>query len=271
MSAASAANRWPVWYAPVGLIAALTLAGAGAAVVRVVLDASGVAGHSGDHVLTLGSTLIQDVVLAGVAILLARAVASASAADFGLRPIGSLRLWLWAVGGLVLFLAVAALWGLVAGGGEQDTLDRLGVGESPAYLWTAGVLVVLVAPLAEELFFRGFCFRAVRNRFGFLGAAVSVSTVFGALHYTGPDTLALIPPLIFLGVLFCWLYERTGSLWPSVLMHLLNNALAFGATADTRGALWAALALTLVGGAAVTLAARRGSVGLDSGGPGTAP
>lgn len=254
-----------------GLIAVLAAAGVGAAVVQASLDAAGVAGHPGEHVLALGSTLVQGLAFVGVAILLARAVASGSPADFGLRRVGTLRLWLWAVGGLALFLAAAAVWGLVAGGGRQETLDRLGVDESPGYLWAAGVLVVLVAPVVEELFFRGFCFRAVRNRFGFVVAAGAVSTIFGLLHYTGPDTLVLIPPLIFLGVLFCWLYERTGSLWPSILLHLLNNALAFGATAGTGGAPAVALVLTVIGAAAVTLASRGGLPGFVSGGHATAP
>ena len=79
------------------------------------------------------------------------------------------------------------------------------------------------------------------------GASIVIGVVFGSIHYTGPDTLALIPPLIALGVAFCVLYERTGSLYPAIALHAINNALTFSLTAGADAA-------PVVGAAGLTIA-----------------
>jgi membrane protease YdiL (CAAX protease family) len=79
---------------------------------------------------------------------------------------------------------------------------------------------VLIAPLAEELFFRGLLFGALRARYGFWTAGLLSSALFAAVHLSAVHVL----PLTVLGMALCWLYERTGSLWSSVAMHALNNA-----------------------------------------------
>lgn len=250
-------TNWPVWFAPVGLVLVLAVAGTGAALFEPLIESLGPGGHRTEHAVSLTASLVQGLAFAGVAFVLARAVASGSAADFGLRGVRLAWLWGGAVGGLAVFLAVGAVWGLLVDTTEQDTLETLGAAESDLLLLLSGALVVLVAPVVEEIFFRGFCFRAVRNRFGFVVSAVSVSTVFGLLHYSGPETLGVIPPLAFLGVMFCWLYERSGSLWPSILLHMLNNTVAFAVTAGPDRAVVVGLGLAALGSAVVTVAALR--------------
>ena len=122
------------------------------------------------------------------------------------------------------------------------------------------LVVVVVAPLAEEIFFRGFCYRALRNRFGRWTAALLVGGVFSSIHYTGPDTLALLAPLAVLGILFCLLYERTGSLYPAIALHIVNNAIALSATAEASAAPFvAAVAATAALAGCATLARARPS------------
>jgi membrane protease YdiL (CAAX protease family) len=47
--------------------------------------------------------------------------------------------------------------------------------------------------------------------------------------------LLILPPLAVLGFMFCLVYERTGSLFPVIALHSINNALAFGIQADGWG------------------------------------
>jgi membrane protease YdiL (CAAX protease family) len=64
-------------------------------------------------------------------------------------------------------------------------------------------------------------------------AAALSGAVFGLLHYTDPDSIGVVPQLAVLGVLLAWLYERTGSLWPPILLHVVNNAIAFVVVTST--------------------------------------
>jgi membrane protease YdiL (CAAX protease family) len=86
------------------------------------------------------------------------------------------------------------------------------------------VLGAMVAPIAEETFFRGFLFAALRNHYRFWIAAGVSALIFAAGHMVPGAIL----PLFLLGFLFAWLRERTGSIWPSIALHMLNNALYFG-------------------------------------------
>ena len=88
------------------------------------------------------------------------------------------------------------------------------------------VVIVLLAPVAEEVFFRGFLLPAFAQRWGFLGGATLVSALFAVSH-VAPG--ALLPAFVS-GMLFAWLYRRTGSLWNCCLAHGAQNALAFAVT-----------------------------------------
>ena len=86
--------------------------------------------------------------------------------------------------------------------------------------------------MAEEFFFRGFFDRALRSRWSILGAAAIDGLLFGVIHYdfTGADALLIFLLLAILGFIFCLVYERTGSIYPTIAMHSFNNAIAFGVT-----------------------------------------
>jgi membrane protease YdiL (CAAX protease family) len=81
------------------------------------------------------------------------------------------------------------------------------------------VLAVLMAPVAEEVFFRGCLFRGFANSWGWgWGAAVS-GAVFGLAHLQ----LDVFVPLFALGFALAWVYQRTGSLWTSITLHAAVN------------------------------------------------
>jgi membrane protease YdiL (CAAX protease family) len=82
-------------------------------------------------------------------------------------------------------------------------------------------VAVVVAPVSEELLFRGVLFGALRERYGFWSSALTSGILFGLIHMS----LVYVLPLSLLGVILAWLYERTGSLWPPIVLHVTQNAL----------------------------------------------
>jgi membrane protease YdiL (CAAX protease family) len=93
--------------------------------------------------------------------------------------------------------------------------------ESPWWLLAGGVIV---APVVEEVFFRGFVFAGLRGRYGWKKAALISAALFAVIHVT---PTAMIP-IFILGLIFAYLYHRSNSIWPAVLMHISTNALALG-------------------------------------------
>jgi uncharacterized protein len=136
---------------------------------------------------------------------------------------------------MVSFYVLAAVYtALVSPDAEQTVAQDLGADEGTFGLIAAGFMVICVAPFAEEFFFRGFFYRALRSRFSVLVAAAIDGALFGVIHYdfSGADALLILPPLAVLGFMFCLVFEKTGSLWPVVALHSFNNAIAYGVAVE---------------------------------------
>ena len=84
------------------------------------------------------------------------------------------------------------------------------------------VLIILLTPLAEETFFRGFLLPAFVSRWGFLWGASLTSLTFSIAH----GSLGIMIPAFVIGMLLAWLYYQTRSLWTCLLVHSIQNALA---------------------------------------------
>jgi uncharacterized protein len=111
---------------------------------------------------------------------------------------------------------------------SKDRLpSELGADKSTVALVAVAVLVCVIAPIAEETFFRGYFFNALRSWRGLWPAAIITGLVFGAIHVGSAPPPFLVPLAVF-GFILCLLYWRTGSLYPCIALHALNNALAFG-------------------------------------------
>ena len=130
------------------------------------------------------------------------------------------------IGTLVAYYIVAGLFATyVLQPDQEDIGGELGVGNPNVAIAVAAVLMIVVlAPISEELFFRGFLFAGVRSRWSLWPAAIVSGLVFGLVH--APTGITTVVPLAALGFALCWLYDRTGSLWPCVIAHTINNALA---------------------------------------------
>lgn len=90
-------------------------------------------------------------------------------------------------------------------------------------LIVVGLQIILLAPLAEELFFRGFVYKLVRNRYKFLASAILTSLLFAFLHRTPQNIL----PLFTISMAICYLYEKTQNILAPVIFHSLHNLISF--------------------------------------------
>jgi uncharacterized protein len=251
-----AAPRWPAWYAGVGFLVALI---ATLLLIGILAAALGVTSDDEDPTFTVVATFLQSLIFIGTAVMFASFTQRPRAEDFGLRPT---RFWPalgWAALAFAVFYVGTGIYTLVLQpDAEQTVAQDLGADQGTFGLIAAGFMVVCVAPVAEEFFFRGFFYRALRSRYSVVAAAAIDGFLFGLIHFdfSGADALLFVPPLAGLGFLFCLVYERTGSLYPVIAMHALNNAIAFAVTVEEAWPSLAFGALVLLGCAAVPRAQR---------------
>lgn len=101
----------------------------------------------------------------------------------------------------------------------QDLIAVFGAVQSPAVLLAMLVVACVVAPVNEELLFRGIIYRGVRQRLGRAPALAASGILFGLLH----ANWAGFVPLALLGVVLALAYERTGDIRVPILAHALFN------------------------------------------------
>jgi CAAX protease family protein len=225
--------RWKPWMAWVGLIAAFGGALMGALLVGVVGAAAGASLDDPTPAVNISATIVQDLSFIGAAILFASIAGRPLPEQFGLRRT---RLWPaigWMAVAFVAFYVFTLVWVSILGVDTDDSKlpDELGVKDSTFALLAVAFLVSVVAPIAEEFFFRGFFFTALRSWKGLWPAAILTGLVFGGIHL-GSAEAAFLLPLGFFGFCLCLLYNRTGSLYPCIALHCVNNSLAFGVSQD---------------------------------------
>jgi uncharacterized protein len=217
---------WEPWEAIPVALAAL-----GSAVVASVIFAAALGGPGGSALLL-------------TAITFQGALAACTVAWVGLRYRG----WVPALGlrsdratrdvangawsGAVLFLAaafvvlplIAVMWRLLTGT-EPPAIDQpvVPVDPTPVQIVLAVLAVVVAAPVAEEIFFRGFLFGSLRGRLPFLPSAAISAAVFALFHVQ--PLLVLV--MVFVGVGFAYLFERRGSLAASIAAHGMFNLIGF--------------------------------------------
>jgi membrane protease YdiL (CAAX protease family) len=181
-------------------------------------------------------TIVLDIVLISLAAGLSIWRYHLGRAELGLRPFDRDLWWLplaaaaAAHAGVIIYAVVIS-----AAGGPAPKQETEELFDFRLLLPLAGVATVIFAPLAEEIFFRGFVFAGLLRPFGPAGAMLASGVVFGTFHITSADTVGLIVPFSAIGVLLAWVYYRTGSLWPSIGTHVLFNLVSFAALAARAG------------------------------------
>jgi membrane protease YdiL (CAAX protease family) len=120
------------------------------------------------------------------------------------------------IGAYLLFVIVYTQ--LIVKPHQEDIAEALG----PVAVQV--LLIAIIAPISEEICFRGMLYGGLRERLPRIAAALVGGVIFGGLHaLTG---VSAVPPLMAFGFILCLLYEKTGSIIPGILLHMLNNSYA---------------------------------------------
>jgi uncharacterized protein len=199
----------------------------------------------------LGATFLQDAMLiGGAALAVWLVVKGGTAAALGLRRTAFWPAVGWAAVVLGTFWLTSGLLVAIFGEPPEQEITQEIKSEDGA-LALAGYVAItcLIAPIAEEVFFRGFLFPVLRARVGVVWGVLVTAALFSLVHALGSPVEALIV-LFVLGAGLCLLYLRTGSLLPCIGLHALNNAISFAATKEME---WPVAILTVVGSVVVTV------------------
>jgi uncharacterized protein len=134
---------------------------------------------------------------------------------------------------MAALVAVNLLIAQIVGSFDNPQVEAISGGRalSSADLLLLLVLIAGVAPFVEELFFRGMLYPLLRRRMGAPAAIVLNAALFAIIHVYP----LLLPGLFVVGLFLAYLRERSGSIWPSVLLHALQNGLALLAISTALG------------------------------------
>jgi hypothetical protein len=206
--------------------------------VQVAVSAGGRSASNPTTAESLIGDVLFDLAFVVAAVYFARLRGRPRPRDFGFRRARVLR----AIGGVIAagvgyFAVTDAYASLLSLHGTDKLPAPLGTATSPAAMTGIALFVCVLAPMAEEFFFRGFIFGVLRRmrievagrNLGVWIAAVITGILFGLAH-SGSALSQDLVPLGFLGFVLCLLRWRTGSLYPCMALHSLNNALALGIT-----------------------------------------
>lgn len=191
-----------------------------------------VAGSSGERrpltleIIWSGIALYAMMLITLGAFLLARGVSPVRA--FGLRPptpAAALGLALVAFAGtypaVLVSQQLVEVFGVSVSDGDE--VVQFLRGSLSASGWaTVALLAVVVAPVTEEVIFRGFLYGVLRRPFGAMAAMGATALLFAAVH----GNLPAVPAYFLLAVGLTLAYERTGSLWTPILMHAIFNGIS---------------------------------------------
>ncbi len=138
--------------------------------------------------------------------------------------------WLGALGFalLVLFLAyltIRAIDPFLHGGREQGAIPKRWQPSHAGAYASNWFVVAVVAPIVEELTFRGLGYSLIAERYGKWVAIVAIGLLFAAAH----GLVQAFPELAALGFALAWLRARTDSVYPGMIVHSIFNSLALSA------------------------------------------
>src|SRR5438445_10399037 len=122
----------------------------------------------------------------------------------------------------ILALQHAAFPRLVQRAYQEQFAQLLSMFKGPGGLALEILLIGFIAPFGEELFFRGFAYRCFRARWGPVAGMLASAAFFAAIHLHPVGLL----PILFVGCVLAYLYERTGTLVAPFALHAANNMVA---------------------------------------------
>jgi len=152
---------------------------------------------------------------------------AATIRQLGFLPPEGNRPYLLALGAWIVGIVILIAWGLIT---EIIGIDLFKI-PAPAselvdysgiQLMFSIIVIGLFGPFCEEIFFRGFALPVFARRYGLWGGILISAALFSAFHFS---IGALVPIFIF-GIVLAWLYVRTGSIYPSMVAHAVQNIVA---------------------------------------------
>lgn len=183
-------------------------------------------GENGPILTTAAAILTQTAIMFGLLYALPVRTWGLTWWQLGARP--AERRW---IGRAVIlgFLAVPVVSGVIqvvqSITGEPLDNPQVQMLAPAGFTWFSATLTVflasVVAPFVEEFLFRGLIHRWISERTGMWIAIPASAAIFAALH----GIPLLIPPLFVVGCLLAWVYEKSRSIWPCIVLHGVYNGL----------------------------------------------
>ena len=139
--------------------------------------------------------------------------------------LGNALLWIFIL--MVAIFAINTLYSLLITtlNLNVQTNDQLLLQQSkvaPLSTYATLFAAIFIAPFCEEVFFRGFVFPGLRHGMSLVWAIIISSLLFGVAH----ADIGSFPVLFIIGLALAFLRWRTQSIWPCIMLHMLNNAIA---------------------------------------------
>lgn len=130
----------------------------------------------------------------------------------------------WSLGVIIISILIVILMdeliSVSTGNSKTESLQsQLNIGTFLIGFISAAV----ISPIYEEILYRGFLYRYFRSKYGIKGGILISSLIFMIVHIPTFNTL---PVNFVTGLVFAWTYEKTGSIWPGVLIHGTFNGIA---------------------------------------------
>lgn len=192
------------------------------------LTASGEQALEFGHVVS-GATIYASLVIFLIGLLVYRNISPTEVFGLGgekFLPVLGRSLLALGAAYPVLMLVQAMVYGVSGGDlNPQEVVQFLQNAESPRDRWAVMVMAIIVAPVAEEVIFRGYLYPIGKRYAGPFFAMVLTSLLFAALH----GHAASLPALFTLAMCLGLAYEKTGTLLVPMIMHAVFNAVSVAA------------------------------------------
>lgn len=210
-----------------------TVVGFFAGLLAAVLTPALVVPFDSDLESTAGLIVAQALFASALIVVAVRIASGDGGAREALSKLGLRRFRPSALGWMALayvcFLVFAAVYNSLVPVEQEDIARDLGLDTGVLGAVLVTLVIVVMAPVSEEIFFRGMLFGGLRRGMPTVVAALVSGAVFGGLH--APTGISAVPPLAAFGFVLALLYERSGSLGPPIALHAINNGLALAVTA----------------------------------------